>query len=208
VIIPARNEQETVGDVVHGIRTSLRVNRIIVIDNGSEDATGEFARKAGGEVHECHDVGLGHAMLRGLSLSQADRVLRIDADISIVDFGRLAALVESEAALARGIFYSPYDSFPVTRLVVEPLLRLLDPGLTLPPLPLSGTYALSRSAFDRKMCQSDWSFDIALLLYALKSGMRVENVNIGILRDRPRTIDHYVPMATDIMQFLLSQASW
>jgi glucosyl-3-phosphoglycerate synthase len=203
-IIPARNEARTVAGVVQGLRAHLPVNRVIVIDNGSSDATASRAREAGAEVYECRDVGLGHAMLLGLSLSDADRVLRTDADIADVDFRRLLALIETRADLARGIFDSSYDSFPVTRLVVEPLLGLLEPTLKLPPLPLSGTYAFTRTSALAMTWPTDWAFDLALLLHALKSGLNIANVDIGRLVDTPRTIEHYVPMATDIIRFLLS----
>jgi glucosyl-3-phosphoglycerate synthase len=144
-------------------------------------------------------------MSLGLAVSTAPRVLRTDADIHECDFANLTRLVDSSAGLARAIFTSPYDQFPVTRLVVEPLLKLVEPAVMLPPLPLSGTYLLRRVCFLGVTLPTDWAFDIAVLLHAIRREMRIDNVDIGVLADRPRDMSHYVPMATEIMRFMLAR---
>jgi glycosyltransferase involved in cell wall biosynthesis len=47
-IIPAFNEQKHIGDVVR--RTRGKLDRVLVVDDGSQDATAEEARTAGAEV--------------------------------------------------------------------------------------------------------------------------------------------------------------
>jgi glycosyltransferase involved in cell wall biosynthesis len=47
-IIPAYNEEITIGSVV--LRTRKYVDRVIVVDDGSDDKTAEVARLAGAEV--------------------------------------------------------------------------------------------------------------------------------------------------------------
>lgn len=207
VLVPARDEATTIGSVVRRLRAGLPESRIIVVDNASSDDTGDQAASAGAEVLRCPEVGLGHAVLCGLEAVSSDRVLRTDGDIGRFDYGRLSGLVASPASLARAVFQSPYDSFPVTRLVVQPLVSMVAPDVELPLLPLSGTYVFSPDDFADADLPCDWAFDIALLLYALRSSLSVANIDVGVLEDRQRDIEHYVPMATDIMRYLLASSA-
>ena len=50
IVIPAFNEEKTIADVIHGVRRSVPEARILVIDDGSSDATAQEAGNAGAEV--------------------------------------------------------------------------------------------------------------------------------------------------------------
>ena len=50
VVIPAFNEEDTIREVVLGVRKSLPDASILVIDDGSSDATASIAREAGAKV--------------------------------------------------------------------------------------------------------------------------------------------------------------
>jgi glycosyltransferase involved in cell wall biosynthesis len=64
-IIPAFNEEKHIADVVR--RTRARIDNVLVVDDGSRDATGERARDAGAEVivHP-ENRGKGEAIRSGL----------------------------------------------------------------------------------------------------------------------------------------------
>jgi glycosyltransferase involved in cell wall biosynthesis len=65
VIIPARDEEATIADVVRGVPRMAR--SVVVVDNGSTDATARRAQAAGAVViHETRQ-GYGAACLRGIS---------------------------------------------------------------------------------------------------------------------------------------------
>lgn len=84
IIIPARDEAATIGDVVHGARTVLPHARVIVVDDASRDATAGLARAAGAEVlslaRQAGYAGALHAGYReALAVSPA-AVLQMDGD--------------------------------------------------------------------------------------------------------------------------------
>ena len=88
VIIPAFNEERTIGSVVESVRKELGKwagdFRVLVVDDGSSDRTGELARKAGARVvtHRMNR-GLGAALGTGLRLAKeggAEVVVTFDGD--------------------------------------------------------------------------------------------------------------------------------
>jgi hypothetical protein len=81
VVIPALNEQDCIADTIHRIPANLAA-QIIVVDNGSTDATAERARAAGAAVVSEPRRGYGQACLTGLAQLRPDidAVAFLDAD--------------------------------------------------------------------------------------------------------------------------------
>ncbi len=81
IIIPARNEEKTVADVV---LRALHYGKVIVVDDGSDDQTGQLAREQGAVVlRHIMNLGKGAALKTGCEyqLRQgADALVVIDAD--------------------------------------------------------------------------------------------------------------------------------
>jgi glycosyltransferase involved in cell wall biosynthesis len=97
-IIPACNEARTIGDVVAGIRRL--VDRVIVVDDGSNDATAERARAAGAEVivHGANR-GKGMAVRTGLARvfeGDCTHALLLDADMQHLPEEAAALVAEAE----------------------------------------------------------------------------------------------------------------
>jgi glycosyltransferase involved in cell wall biosynthesis len=66
VFIPAWNEEASVGEVVHGVGASLPEADVLVVDDGSIDATAARARAAGARVASLpFNQGLGAALQTG-----------------------------------------------------------------------------------------------------------------------------------------------
>jgi len=82
VIIPALNEEEPIGGVVGECLATKTPREVIVVDNGSDDRTGERARAAGARVISEARRGYGRACLAGVfSLSpECDVVVFLDGD--------------------------------------------------------------------------------------------------------------------------------
>jgi len=102
VVVPAYNEEKTVGQVVRSLRPAA--DRVLVVDDGSTDGTAAAARSAGAEV-------IGHFMNRGLGaalgtgiaaavLAGADIVVTFDADGQhrVEDIPRLVEPIRSGKA--------------------------------------------------------------------------------------------------------------
>ena len=82
VIIPAFNEEDAIGNVVQRVPTHL-VNEILVVDNGSSDATAARAQQAGALVVREPRRGYGSACHAGMmAAGDADIVVFLDGDNS------------------------------------------------------------------------------------------------------------------------------
>ncbi|HZJ15727.1 MAG TPA: glycosyltransferase family 2 protein [Chthoniobacteraceae bacterium] len=84
VLVPAFNEEGAIAETVKKIaeqRTSFRELEVVVINDGSDDRTGEIARTLGVTLLE-HEVnrGYGAALKTGLQRAKHDFVLIADAD--------------------------------------------------------------------------------------------------------------------------------
>ncbi|KAA0961394.1 MULTISPECIES: glycosyltransferase family 2 protein [unclassified Microbacterium] len=84
IIVPAWNEENNVGTTVTEIRSTLPGADIVVVDDGSTDATGMVARAAGADVLTLpYNMGVGGAMRTGYAYAQRhgyDRAIQVDAD--------------------------------------------------------------------------------------------------------------------------------
>jgi len=81
-IIPAYNEEDTLGGVLAVVRAVPAIDEVIVVSDGSTDDTVEVARQSGVTLIELEDNhGKGAAMKAGLDAAQGDIVLFLDADL-------------------------------------------------------------------------------------------------------------------------------
>lgn len=84
VIVPAYREAASIGSVVHELQHYLAGAEVVVIDDGSGDATAQVARAAGATVVVLpHNLGISAAVQTGYryALSRShDLVVRVDGD--------------------------------------------------------------------------------------------------------------------------------
>ncbi len=106
-VIPALNEAASVGEAVRRLR-DVGVQRVVVADNGSTDATSDMAAAAGATVVRENRRGYGRACLTALATlwqQPPEVVLFMDADLSDVPEEAslvLAPLVEGRADMVIG----------------------------------------------------------------------------------------------------------
>jgi glycosyltransferase involved in cell wall biosynthesis len=81
IVIPACNEERTIGRIVDEIRKLDAGHEIIVVDDGSSDRTGEVARAAGATViRHPYNIGYGAAVRDGIRHASRPLVILMDAD--------------------------------------------------------------------------------------------------------------------------------
>ena len=94
LVVPARNEAATVGDVVTRVREALMettalLDEIVVVDSDSTDDTYAAATDAGAVVHRSREIrpdlgthrGKGEAMWKSMFVTSGDLVVFMDADL-------------------------------------------------------------------------------------------------------------------------------
>jgi len=82
-VIPALDEAPSIAGVVETLRAqrTVSLHRIIVVDNGSSDGTGEIARRAGASVVREERRGYGYACLAGVLVAkEAEVIVLLDGD--------------------------------------------------------------------------------------------------------------------------------
>jgi glycosyltransferase involved in cell wall biosynthesis len=187
-VIPALDEEMNVADVVSGI--APHVDRVIVSDNGSRDATAARALDAGADVVHEPERGYGAACLTGIARARelgADIILLLDCDGSDdpQDAPRLLApILEGVADLTLGI-RTPESAAPGAVLPVQHFGNWLALGLMrlatgaryrdLPPFK-----AIRRTSLDPLgLTHRGHGFTIELLLRAHIERLRTREIVVG-----------------------------
>ena len=94
IVVPALNEQDAIGDVVSRLREAAGWGEILVVDDGSTDATARQAETAGARVvRHPYTKGNGAAVKSGIRAGQGEYVLIVDGDgqHTAADARRIAA---------------------------------------------------------------------------------------------------------------------
>jgi polyisoprenyl-phosphate glycosyltransferase len=83
VIIPAKDEEQRIGNVIRAALASKLATEVIVVSDGSTDRTAEVAAKVPGVIVVRLPInqGKGAAMAKGVQKTKADVVVFVDADL-------------------------------------------------------------------------------------------------------------------------------
>lgn len=169
-IVPAYNEELTIGAVIAALQSSPLVDEIVVVSDGSWDRTAEIAREAGVTVVELEqNLGKGGAMCAGTCHTDADVFLFVDADLVGLKRNHVESLLhpilDKRAEMTVGVFEKG-------RLVTD-LAQKITPFL-------SGQRAMTRQLFEQIPDLKDrgYGVEMALSLYVNKHHSKVEIVNL------------------------------
>lgn len=201
VLLPAYNEEATVGEVVRSVLALAPVlreqgfeARVWVVDDGSTDATAERAQQAGATRILRHRVnrGLGAAVRTGLAAARAEGVavvVKFDADLQHdpADIpALLAPLVEDQADIVYGDRFSRISyRMPWVRRAGNWAFSRLMHLLTGWPIRdgQPGILAIGEAYLQVFALPGDYNYTQQLLLDAYHKGMRFEHVAVAF---RPR----------------------
>jgi glycosyltransferase involved in cell wall biosynthesis len=187
-VIPALDEAMNVADVISGIVP--HVDRVVVSDNGSRDATAARARDAGAEVVHERQRGYGAACLTGMARARelgADIILFLDCDGSEdpMDAPRLLApILEGVADLTLGT-RTRESTAPGAMTAVQQLgnwfaLRLMRLAIGARYRDLSPFKAIRCASLDQlALTDRGHGFTIQLLLRAHTERLRTREVVVA-----------------------------
>ncbi|WP_328328204.1 MULTISPECIES: glucosyl-3-phosphoglycerate synthase [unclassified Streptomyces] len=192
VVLPALNEEATVGAIVATIRRELMdglpaplVDELVVIDSGSTDRTAAVAAAAGARVVHRDEIlpripavpGKGEVLWRSLLVTGGDIVCFVDADLREFSADFVSGIVgplltEPDVQFVKAMYDRPLGETAgqggrVTELVARPLLNLHWPQLAGFVQPLGGEYAARRSLLEQLPFPVGYGVELGLLVDAL-----------------------------------------
>lgn len=167
-IVPAYNEEQTIGQVVEALLGCQLLDEIIVVSDGSDDRTAEVARRYPVRVVELvENVGKGGAMKAGADATTCEVLLFVDADLVGLNREHIEALLEP---VLSGRTEMSIGVFSEGRLTTD-LAQKIAPSL-------SGQRAMRKDLFDRvpKLEHSGYGVEMALTQFAERNGIDVVRV--------------------------------
>jgi nucleotide-binding universal stress UspA family protein len=191
LVLPALNEEETIGAIVGRARRDLMerhrlVDELLVIDSDSSDRTCEAARSEGARVVVHREVlahlgsfpGKGEALWKSLYETSGDIVVWADTDVRNwhprMVYGTVGPLIaEERLQYVKGYYRRPIveggllkegGGGRVTELVARPLINLFFPELSGLIQPLSGEYAGRRSLLETLPFFTGYAVEIGHLI--------------------------------------------
>jgi glycosyltransferase involved in cell wall biosynthesis len=132
VIIPTRNEEESITGVINEVRACLPYGEVIVVDSSS-DHTAQIASGLGANVFRSPGKGKGAAVTIGVSKAHSENIVVMDGDGSHIpqEVALAKRALEGGASIAKGSRFLPgggTDDMTVVRkvgnLFLVKLLRL------------------------------------------------------------------------------------
>jgi glucosyl-3-phosphoglycerate synthase len=229
LVLPARNEASTVGEVVRRVReklmdTAALLDEIVVVDSDSTDETYAVASQAGAVVHRSREIrpdlgthpGKGEAMWKSQFVTRGDLLVFMDADLVDWDThfvpGLLGPLLTDDAvALVKGFYERTQgddvgggvslDGGRVTELVARPLIALEWPELSWLVQPLAGEWAVRRDLFERLSVPTGYAVELAALIDTVRllGPGAIAQVDLGRRAHRHQALHDLAAMAAQIL---------
>lgn len=211
VIIPARNEEKNIKNVIEIAKKSTYVQEIIVVNNNSEDNTTNISKESGATVIDCEKIGKGYAMAEGLKKASNEIVVFLDADVlnykeDIVEI-LVTPIIKEEAEFVKSTF-DRVTGGKVTQIAVKPLLKILYPDLYEFQEPLSGMIAGKKSILEKIDFETDYGVDIGIVLDMYKMGIKMKEVSMGEIVNmshETKNVEKMQQMSYEVMKAIIKR---
>jgi phosphoserine phosphatase SerB len=209
VIIPALNEDKTVGFVVTLALQSPNVTEVIVVDDKSMDETVETARLAGATVITSTKLGKGASMKDGVMMAKNKILVFLDADITtyVHDVVEILSgpIINDKADFVKSYFSR--QAGRVTELVAKPLLSILYPGFPAFRQPLSGMIAGKQDLLLQCDFEDGYGVDIGILMDMFHLGVRIKEVDIGMVENRMQALEQLGRMSREVARTIMKKSN-
>ncbi|MFF0826905.1 glycosyltransferase family 2 protein [Brevibacillus sp. NPDC003359] len=183
VVIPAFNEQASIGDTLRAIRERFFCDELIVVDDGSKDETANIASKwADMVIRAPRNQGKGAAVQLGWQCASGDVVMLLDGDLrdSAAEAAHLLAPVLQDVCdMAVAVLPPPQvkAGLGLAKGLAHHGIRMLT-GFEA-RAPLSGQRAIRRELLNRLGNQDKgFGIEVGLTVDALRAGYRVAEVPV------------------------------
>jgi glycosyltransferase involved in cell wall biosynthesis len=185
VVIPARNEEKTIGNVINRIpkHMSPSISTVVVIDDGTTDRTASVAEAAGAKVINLGPRrGLAEAFRAGLKEAlkkNADFIVTIDADAqySPEDISRIVApLLAKKADIVLGSrFAGGIEDMSVTKKMGNIFFTWVTRRLAKVPITdaQTGFRAMTRKVAKSLEITSDYTYTQEMIMNAAFKGFKI-----------------------------------
>lgn len=168
VIIPAYNEEQSIGRVIRQVQEAVPDADIVVINDGSTDATAQIAEGYGAVVLDLpHNLGIGSAMQTGFIYARErgyDVAVQVDGDgqhdpTEIPEIVRVQASTDADIVIGSRYIEDRGYITPWPRRVGIIILSAVISALVQRRItdPTSGFRVLNRRTID--FCATDYPFD-------------------------------------------------
>src|SRR5574343_2085821 len=208
VIIPALNEEKTIGHVVKLARSSQNVTEVIVVEDKSFDRTIEEAKKENVIVITSTKLGKGSSMNDGILYATNSIIVFLDADITTYPENIISLLTEpiisDRADFTKSCFSR--QAGRVTELVAKPLLSILYPSFPSFWQPLSGMIAGRKEMFEKIQFEEGYGVDIGILIDMYQMGGRIEEVSIGHIENKMQSLEQLGKMSKEVAAVILKKS--
>lgn len=228
LVIPARDEADTIGEIVTSLWRALvkdapLLDQLVVIDSDSSDRTASVAAHAGAEVYRAAEIapemgshhGKGEAMWKSLFVTDGDIIVFVDGDLTGWGPHFVTGLVgpllaDPSTRLVRAVYTrlrthadgatSP-DGGRLTEFVARPLLSLFWPELAAVTQPLAGEWAARRSLLESLPIPVGYGVELSTLIdTATRHGLdAIAQVHLGSRAHRHRPDRDLAVTATELL---------
>jgi len=203
IVVPALNEELTVGEFVDWCREGLEragvVGQVLIIDSSTDD-TAKIVLEHGGEVLRAPKRGLGRAYIDAIPYIRGKWIIMGDADLTY-DFRELTPFVEEfrkgaefvmgsrfRGSIEKGAMPGLHRYFgtPLTTWILNRIYRSNYSDIH------CGMRGLSRAALEKIDLKSQsWEYASEMVLKAARLGLATAEVPVKFYKDREGRVSHH-----------------